>query len=369
MGWNGSGQVVRTNGIFTGADVWEQTRLALRDVRSDDQDTHDEDLANAIERTVNRDGENSPTANLPMGGFRHTTVGEAVARDQYVTADQVMRRALTFVVPAAVGGTGNAITLNPSVQIDSYAPGTSFEFVVEAANGAGGVTVDVNGLGPIAMVTAGNQALPENALTVGGVARIQFNGGDFKLVNPANMTAFGTQLTGLADAAALLALAGIDGDNLRFAAAYVGEMRMFAGATPPTRWLVCDGASLDRTTYAELFAVVGETYGSVDASSFNLPDLRGRSPMGTGQGDTAEGGGAGTIRALGDLTGAETHTLTIPEMPAHTHGAARVTDQAEGGSGDPAPQEGQSDSTGGDQPHNNVHPVAVVNHIIFTNVE
>jgi microcystin-dependent protein len=86
---------------------------------------------------------------------------------------------------------------------------------------------------------------------------------------------------------------------------------MWAAASAPTGWLLCDGSAVSRTTYAGLFAILSTTYGVGDGSTtFNLPDLRGRFPVGKN---------AGTFSALGGTGGEETHTLTVPEMPAHTH--------------------------------------------------
>jgi microcystin-dependent protein len=78
--------------------------------------------------------------------------------------------------------------------------------------------------------------------------------------------------------------------------------------------LVCDGSAISRSTYAALFAVIGTTYGIGNgASTFNIPDMRGRTPVGSGA-------GAGlTNRSLGASGGAETHTLSVSEMPSHTH--------------------------------------------------
>ena len=80
MPWNGSGVFNRITGIFTGSTVWGDTLAADRDVRADDHDTHDEDIATGLENCVTRNGENSPSANLPMAGFRHTNVDDAAAR-------------------------------------------------------------------------------------------------------------------------------------------------------------------------------------------------------------------------------------------------------------------------------------------------
>ena len=100
-----------------------------------------------------------------------------------------------------------------------------------------------------------------------------------------------------------------------------GEVKMWTTATPPTNWLICDGSSLLRAgTYAALFAVIGTTYGTADGTHFNIPDFRGRSPLGSGTG-TASGA---TAHALGatptsGVGGEEKHALIEAELAAHTH--------------------------------------------------
>lgn len=96
----------------------------------------------------------------------------------------------------------------------------------------------------------------------------------------------------------------------------VGTIAPYGGSTDPAYWLICDGRAVSRTTYAELFAVIGTTYGTGDGSTtFNIPDLRGNVAV-----------GADTNYELGDSGGAETHlhatgnhTLTVAEIPNHTH--------------------------------------------------
>jgi len=151
----------------------------------------------------------------------------------------------------------------------------------------------------------------------------------------------------------------------------VGEIKMWPTMTPPTGWLICNDANLLRAgTYADLFAVIGTTYGSDDGTHFNLPDFRGRSAVGVSEivasdgltGDAADA----TVFVLGDKDGTESHTLLTAEMPAHTHGV-------DGGgistAGNTRNQPGSgasitSGSTGGDGSHENRSPSLAINYII-----
>lgn len=166
-----------------------------------------------------------------------------------------------------------------------------------------------------------------------------------------------------------------------------GVIQMYGGAAAPSGWLLCDGSAANRTTYAALFAAIGTTFGVGDGSTtFNLPDMRGKVPLGAGQ-DTGRGL---TDRALGAYGGEETHTLTTGEMPNHGH-TATVNDPGHvhslnlsggdawaGAAADGATTDKTMDvnsattgitvsvnaTTGGDGAHNNMNPFAVLNYII-----
>lgn len=88
-----------------------------------------------------------------------------------------------------------------------------------------------------------------------------------------------------------------------------GTILMWGGSTAPTGYFLCQGQSLSTTTYADLFAVLGYTYGG-GGSSFNLPNLQGRVPVGLDTGDP-------NFAALGDTGGEDTHTLAVSEIPAN----------------------------------------------------
>jgi microcystin-dependent protein len=95
--------------------------------------------------------------------------------------------------------------------------------------------------------------------------------------------------------------------------AYIGEIRMFGGNFAPTGWDFCNGQLLSITTNTALFTLLGTTYGGDGQNTFALPDLRGRVPIHQGQ-------GPGTSRyALGQIGGVESTTLSVNQLPAHTH--------------------------------------------------
>lgn len=97
----------------------------------------------------------------------------------------------------------------------------------------------------------------------------------------------------------------------------VGTVFQFAASSVPTGWLDCDGSEVSRTTYAALFAVIGTTWGAGDTTTtFNIPDLRGRAPIGVGTGSGL------TARALASNGGGETHTIAENNLPPHAHSLA-----------------------------------------------
>jgi len=98
----------------------------------------------------------------------------------------------------------------------------------------------------------------------------------------------------------------------------VGIILPYAGSSAPNGYLICDGSAISRSTYASLFAVIGTTYGNGDGSTtFNLPDLRGRIPVGLHN--------TGTFNSLGSTGGSETHVISIDELPPHNHTATIST--------------------------------------------
>lgn len=157
-----------------------------------------------------------------------------------------------------------------------------------------------------------------------------------------------------------------------------GSIVSFGGASAPSGWLLCYGQAISRTTYAALFAAIGVTHGAGDGSTtFAIPDLRGRVPGGKDDmGGTAASrlttAGSGVDGAtLGAAGGAQTHTLTAAQMPAHTHTASAVVsgDGTKGLVNDGGVMQSQTlttSSAGSGSSHNNTQPTIVLNYIIKT---
>src|SRR4026209_1292197 len=98
---------------------------------------------------------------------------------------------------------------------------------------------------------------------------------------------------------------------------YVGEIRMFAGNFAPAGWMFCEGQLLPISENETLFQLIGTTYGGDGQSTFALPDLRGRIPIHQGNGFI-----------LAETGGVEEITLTVNQIPAHSHPLLATTNNA-----------------------------------------
>ena len=158
---------------------------------------------------------------------------------------------------------------------------------------------------------------------------------------------------------------------------YVGEIRMFAGNFPPNGWMFCEGATLPISENDVLFQLIGTTYGGDGEETFNLPNLASRVPMHMGTGPD------GTTYQIGEMAGTEQETLSVQQIPNHTHPLTASLDGANTPNptnnviGTPltatpfyaatpaTPLSAQSVSpAGGSQPHENTQPFLCINFII-----
>jgi microcystin-dependent protein len=167
---------------------------------------------------------------------------------------------------------------------------------------------------------------------------------------------------------------------------YVGQIMIFGGNFAPAGWMMCAGQLLPISEYETLFNLIGTTYGGDGQSTFALPDLRGRAPVHMGQ-----GGGLSNY-VIGQAGGAENVTLTTQQIPIHNHNVQVVSPGAATANtpasnvvlADEFQNSGKSlftyaafnsannsalgpqtiGQTGGNQPHNNLQPLLVLNYII-----
>lgn len=172
---------------------------------------------------------------------------------------------------------------------------------------------------------AGMLALPPAAFSNNGVSlRVWFNDGTngSQQLTPDQQVlsvAYAMMAAGVPSAAittSMIAPGAVTSDKLAADSSIpVGTVVAFAGTTAPAGWRLCDGLVLDGTLpeNTALFAALGLTYGGT-GTDFQLPDMRGRAAVGSGQGPTL------TNRLLAAKFGAETHTLTVAQMPSHSHG-------------------------------------------------
>lgn len=163
-----------------------------------------------------------------------------------------------------------------------------------------------------------------------------------------------------------------DIEELKKGAGSIGEIRMFSGSTPPDKWQFCDGSLVSRTTYADLFGVLGTAFGGGDGSTtFAIPDFKGRTPVGVGE-SSATGH---TAHTLGQMDGEETHTLSVAELASHYHSFRNDLSRASGGGNDLVAavwggnSTGGVNSTGSNTAHNTMQPYTGINFIIYTGVD
>lgn len=159
-----------------------------------------------------------------------------------------------------------------------------------------------------------------------------------------------------------------------FGSVPIGAVFPFAGAVVPGGYLLADGSAVSRTTYSDLFNLIGTTFGSGDGSTtFNLPNLKGKVPVGVNASETE-------FDTLGEIGGAKTHTLLDAEIPKHRHpfngaGSNLYNETQSVGTGansrnlvmltSTAFQNGVvGDQATGDGAHNNLQPYIALHYVI-----
>lgn len=154
-------------------------------------------------------------------------------------------------------------------------------------------------------------------------------------------------------------------ENGIYSAVPIGVIMDYGGSSAPNGWLICDGSAVSRTTYSDLFSVIGESFGAGDGSTtFNLPQFQGNVSIGLDPNDE-------DFDTIGNTFGSKTVTLNINQIPPHKFDI--ITAQTGGGDAPAGYNYSQNGGVynsnfvkqlGGGQAHNNVQPSVVVNKII-----
>ena len=173
MARNGSGtySLPAGNPVVTGtviSSTWANTTL--------------NDLGSALTASLAYDGQTTPVANLPMGGYIHTGVGNALLRTSYPAAGQVQDGSLTYLT--SISGT-DTITASAPLSMTAYVAGQTFRFIAAGANTTTSVTLNINGIGAKNITKNGTTALAIGDIPSGSVVNVTYDGTQFQISNVA----------------------------------------------------------------------------------------------------------------------------------------------------------------------------------------
>lgn len=338
------------------------------------------DIGRALTQSLSRDGQTVSTGNLPMGGRRHTNVADASSRNEYSAVGQVQDGAFTWC--GAAGGTANALTLLPSPPITAQVAGQRFLFVGAAAN-SDAATAAISGL-PVRDIQIGGAALTGGEIQAGEIYEILDDGTQLQLsrFSPA---AIGHALLQADTQAAAQTAIGVTDLTEADGLVPVGTVIGFAGQNFPSNWLFANGQNVLRAQWPQLFARFGTAWGAGDGSTtFGIIDLRGRVVAGRDMMDGSPSANRLTTvipgaNSLGATGGNQQHTLTIAQMPGHTHNVDVFPFNTSPPSPSNNPVTGQgtvasgslraTSLTGGGGAHPNVQPTIVLNKLVFAGEE
>jgi len=338
----------------------------------------------AVLVTTNQDGVTAPTLKveraIETGATAKTHTNTNVVRHMIVGSDlQLVHDHLDNTTTAhgatgAVVGTTNTQTLtnktltSPKINENVALTSTSTELnYVDGVTSA--IQTQLDSKAPLASPTfTGTVTLPTGAVTSTMIL-------DGTIVNADINASAAIDWTKLAVSSTVSAteIGYVDGVTSaiqtqinNIASVPTGVINPYAGPitnppAPPTGWLLCDGAAVSRSTYATLFGIIGTAYGAGDTTTtFNLPNLKGKVPVGLDSSQTE-------FDTLGETGGAKTVTLTEAQMPGHTHaygfgggttGGAYITQAS------PSGTFANSTTAGSGEAHPNLQPYIVVNYII-----
>ena len=178
MPWDGSGTFSRSDGSRSGASLWQQSDQAGIAPNPQDFDRVGADMARGISNCVARDGQNTPTKDLPMGGRKHTGVGDAAKTDQYAAYGQLLALTFPFVAAGDVAGSANAVVLSVTPSPGAYTAGRGYRWFAKSANN-GAMTVAEGSKAAVGMRRANNTAFEGGEIKAGALVTAVYDGTRF----------------------------------------------------------------------------------------------------------------------------------------------------------------------------------------------
>lgn len=177
---NGSGTYVRTNGVNGGSTTWTSDRDQNAEIRAGRHDTHDQDIADALTSSIAKDGQTSPTANLPMATFRHTGVGNGVNRTDYAALGQVQDSSVLWA--GASSGAANVYACSLTPALTTYVDGFRVAFFAHQDN-TSTATLNVNSVGAISILSREGFTLVPYTIKTSTVVEVVYKGSAFYIVS------------------------------------------------------------------------------------------------------------------------------------------------------------------------------------------
>lgn len=174
MAWDGVGNF---NRLYN----WVADAAADIDIDATRMDAEFDGIVTGLENCVTRDGQNTPSANLPMGNRKHTGVANATALTDYATADQVVKNSLCYGGASAAGTDTYAVNL--PISPGSYAAGRRYSFIADVAN-TGACTINFNSIGAASIKLQDGSDPYTNAIIPDQIVEVEYDGTNMVLLNP-----------------------------------------------------------------------------------------------------------------------------------------------------------------------------------------
>lgn len=178
MPWSG-GSFTRTNGVNTGSTLWAQDRDEGYKILASHHDTHDQDIADGVNSTLEKSGSNAATGNLDIGSNRITTMADGTAKQDAATLNQIVSNGPAY---AADTGTANTAVVALSPAITAYAAGQRITFKANAAS-TGATTLNVNTLGAKTLKKHNDQDIASGDIESGSIVTAVYDGTNFQVTS------------------------------------------------------------------------------------------------------------------------------------------------------------------------------------------